>query len=185
MKELYHGSIYDFNEINVAKGKGYKDFGKGFYATAVARHAENIARRNKQIYEKRRQAIRKGRPELKSEQIIAYRYNLLYDQEAVGLTVKIFENADIEWAKFILQNRRSPVSVHDYDIVIGPTADEQTALILNQYEEDLKNSNYDERILRQMIAELKPENLPKQYFFGTERALKTLRFGKVRRQIIG
>lgn len=49
MKILYHGSIYDFNEINVNKGKGYKDFGKGFYATTVARHAESIAKRNKHM----------------------------------------------------------------------------------------------------------------------------------------
>ena len=184
MKELYHGSIYDFNEINLGKGKGYKDFGKGFYATAVARHAENIARRNKYIFEKRQQVIRKNAPNSKSEQIIAYRYNLLYDQDVAGLNIKVFEKADIEWVKFILQNRKSPVSVHDYDIVIGPTADEQTVLILNQYEEDLKNSNYDEKILRQLIAELKPENLPKQYFFGTDQAVKTLKFGKVRRQIV-
>lgn len=35
MKPLYHGTIYDFDEIDVSVGKGYKDFGKGFYATAV------------------------------------------------------------------------------------------------------------------------------------------------------
>ena len=44
MKDLFHGSVYDINEIDVEKGKGYKDFGKGFYATSVKSHAENIAR---------------------------------------------------------------------------------------------------------------------------------------------
>lgn len=184
MKELYHGSIYDFDEIDVSKGKGYKDFGKGFYATAVASHAESIAKRNKNIVERRQQAIRKNKPESKNEKVIAYRYNLLFDQDTVGLKVKIFEKADTEWVKFILQNRKSSISTHDYDIVIGPTADEQTTLILNQYEEDLLNSNYDEKILQQLILELKPENLPKQYFFGTKKAIKTLKFGKVRRQIV-
>ena len=29
MKPLYHGTIYDFEEIDVSAGKGYKDFGKG------------------------------------------------------------------------------------------------------------------------------------------------------------
>ena len=42
MKPLYHGTIYDFEEIDVSAGKGYKDFGKGFYATAVPSHAENL-----------------------------------------------------------------------------------------------------------------------------------------------
>lgn len=51
MKDLYHGTIYDITKIDISQGKGYKDFGKGFYATSVKRHAENIARRNKRIME--------------------------------------------------------------------------------------------------------------------------------------
>ena len=35
MKDLFHGTTSDFTEINLEEGKGYKDFGKGFYATAV------------------------------------------------------------------------------------------------------------------------------------------------------
>ena len=34
MRDLYHGTVYDIDEIDVTKGKGYKDFGKGFYATS-------------------------------------------------------------------------------------------------------------------------------------------------------
>lgn len=29
MRDLYHGTVYDIDEIDVTKGKGYKDFGKG------------------------------------------------------------------------------------------------------------------------------------------------------------
>ena len=29
-KILYHGSIYEFDKIDVNRGKMYKDFGKGF-----------------------------------------------------------------------------------------------------------------------------------------------------------
>ena len=47
MKNLYHGTIFLFDEIDVNEGRGYKDFGKGFYATAVPVHAERIAIRNK------------------------------------------------------------------------------------------------------------------------------------------
>lgn len=53
MRDLFHGTTYDINEIDVMMGKGYKDFGKGFYATPVKSHAENIARRNKRILEAR------------------------------------------------------------------------------------------------------------------------------------
>lgn len=78
---------YSMDSAERNKGKGYKDFGKGFYATAVAKHAESIAKRNKHILERRQQAIRKNKPGSISEQIIAYRYNLLFDQDAVGLKV--------------------------------------------------------------------------------------------------
>ena len=44
MKRLYHGTIYEFDEIDVSAGKGYKDFGKGFYATAIPSHAEKLAK---------------------------------------------------------------------------------------------------------------------------------------------
>lgn len=30
MKDLYHGTTYDINEIDVTMGKGYKDFGNEF-----------------------------------------------------------------------------------------------------------------------------------------------------------
>lgn len=43
---------------------------------------------------------------------------------------------------------------------------------------------YSDDICNEVIRALKPENLPKQYFFGTERALTTLSFDRVRRQII-
>ncbi len=36
-----------------------------------------------------------------------------------------------------------------------------------------------------LIKELEPENLPKQYFFGTRQALSKLHFKKVRREIVG
>ena len=58
MKDLYHGTIYDITEIDVTRGKGYKDFGKGFYATPVKSHAENMARRNKRIIEAKEAGIR-------------------------------------------------------------------------------------------------------------------------------
>lgn len=88
MKELYHGTIAQFDTIDVNAGKGYKDFGKGFYATAVVSHAERLAIRNKEIAEKR-QAHLKTKNSIKTEPIVAYRYNLLFNEETEDLAVKI------------------------------------------------------------------------------------------------
>lgn len=184
MKPLYHGTIYDFEEIDVLAGKGYKDFGKGFYATAVPSHAERLAIRNKSIAEKR-QSFLKNKKGIKIQLIVAYRYNLLFSEETAGLKVKVFEKADKEWLRFILQNRKCNGCMHDYDIVIGPTADAETTTIINEYYDELEESGYSDEVCDKVIAELKPENLPKQYFFRTPEAVNTLSFDKVKRQVIG
>jgi hypothetical protein len=184
VKTLYHGTTFAFDQIDLNKGKGYKDFGRGFYATAVLQHAERIAKRNKKIEERRQQSFKKQGILTKVKPVVPYVYYLLYDEDLTGLKIKKFTNADTEWVRFIMENRNSPISIHDFDIVIGPTADAETTLILNQYAEDLRKSNYDEDICLQVVRELKPENLPKQYFFGTEVALKALRFDQVKRQVV-
>lgn len=116
MKDLFHGSVYDINEIDIEKGKGYKDFGKGFYATSVKSHAESIARRNKRILEVREAKIRQRNPKYKAKVYQAYRYNLEFDDSCIkapkDLKVKVFKKADREWVRFVLMNRDSDSSNH-------------------------------------------------------------------------
>lgn len=189
MKDLFHGTTYDINKIDLTQGKGYKDFGKGFYATAIKSHAENIAKRNKRIFEAREIKIRQRNPEYKVKVYRAYRYNLEFDDSCIdnpgNLKIKVFHQADREWARFILKNRDSDINMHDYDIVIGPTADENTVTIINAYKEELLATHDSEEVLDALINELEPENLPKQYFFGTSAAIEKLRFKKNRREIVG
>ena len=184
MKKLFHGSVSDFDSIDVSNGKGYKDFGKGFYATAISAHADRIALRNKNIAEKR-QAILYSKGNSKRQAIVAYRYNLIFDEKISDLKVKVFKKADKEWLRFIINNRRSEDSAHDYDIVIGPTADAETTTIINEYYEELEQSGFSDEVCEKVISELKPENLPKQYFFRTENAVGTLRFDTIKRQVVG
>ncbi len=189
MKDLFHGTTYDINEINVMMGKGFKDFGKGFYATPIKSHAENIARRNKRIIEAREAKIRQRNPEYKTKGYQAYRYNLEFDDSCLNkpgnLNIKIFTEANQEWVRFILMNRNSDSTVHNYDIVIGPTADENIVTVINSYKEELIASNYASEVLDALIKELEPENLPKQYFFGTNVAIQKLKFKKNKREIVG
>lgn len=188
MKNLYHGTVYDITEIDILCGKGYKDFGKGFYATSIKKHAENIAKRNKRIIEKKEARIQSRNPQYIRNVYHAYRYNLEFDDSCIDvqeeLKIKIFQKADREWVQFVLKNRDSEKSTHDYDIVIGPTADENTVTILNAYREELIITNYTDKVLDALIKDLKPENLPKQYFFGTNAAIQKLHFKKCRREVI-
>lgn len=188
MKDLYHGTVYDITEIDIMRGKGYKDFGKGFYATPIKMHAENIAKRNKRIIEEKEAKIKNRNPQHMRKVYHAYRYNLEFDDSCldnpVGLKIKIFQKADREWVQFVLKNRDSDSREHDYDIVIGPTADENTVTVLNSYREELIITNYADEVLDALIEDLKPENLPKQYFFGTNAAVQKLHFKKHRREVI-
>lgn len=189
MKDLFHGTTHDIREIDVLMGKGYKDFGKGFYATSVKIHAERIARRNKRILEAREAKMRQKHPERKIKIFRAYRYDLEFDDSCIAnpgnLKIKIFKEADREWVRFVLKNRDSDGTVHDYDIVIGPTADENTVTIINSYREELTETNYADETLDALIRELELENLPKQYFFATSAAVQKLRFKEIRREIVG
>ncbi len=56
---------------------------------------------------------------------------------------------------------------------------------LRMYIDAIKEADYADEVLEQLISDLEPENLPKQYFFGTSAAIQTLRFKKVRREIVG
>lgn len=189
MRDLYHGTIYDIKEIDVTQGKGYKDFGKGFYATSVKCHADNIARRNKSSMLLKESKIKKRNPKYRGGTFQAYRYNLEFDDrcldEPEGLKVKVFKEADREWVRFILQNRESDAKLHDYDIVIGPTADENTVTVINIYREAIKEAKDSDEVLDALIKDLEPENLPKQYYFGTNKAIQKLRFKQIRREIVG
>ena len=82
-----------------------------------------------------------------------------------------------EWAKFIMNNRsRTFTDVQDvlcnkdnkYDIVIGPVADDNMALLFRQYENEIIDF---ETLLKGMIY----KKTSSQYSFHTENSVKLLR----------
>ena len=77
--------------------------------------------------------------------------------------------ACVEWFLFIDANRdrRRVHPIHDYDIVIGPIADDGVVLQLTNYREGLYSPE-------QAAQLLQDKYLDQQYYFGTERALKFL-----------
>jgi hypothetical protein len=99
---LYHGTIHEFDKIDVTKGKGNKDFGRGFYASRDVRHAERLAVRNKSI-EEERFALR-GVKKSVTPWLYAYDFDL---ENLVALNAKEFASADREWMRFVVLNRES------------------------------------------------------------------------------
>lgn len=153
---LYHGSNQPILNIDLLKGQKYKDFGRGFYTTHLRQQAE---------YWSKRICDRFGGTATVTE--------FEFDMDAAladGLNVKIFENPDREWAEFVMANRRRTGKEfkHDYDIVIGPVANDNMARLFGLY--DMRMLDLDV-----VVAGLIYKNLNSQYFFATKRSLDFLR----------
>jgi hypothetical protein len=166
---LYHGTTHDFTTIEVQRGKPFKDFGCGFYASQNREHAINMALRNQAI-EVRRLA-RRGI----TREVTPWIYSFELNTNTLDtLNVKCFDSANQEWVLFVTENRTNNPHRHDYDVVIGPTANDQTNPTIQTY----LNEGYGEvgsnRAIEILIEFLLPYNLPHQYFFGTDRATKCL-----------
>lgn len=96
----------------------------------------------------------------------------LFDEKLLidgSLKVLTFDSPSIEWAKFILANRKRSKDkfIHDYDVVVGPVADDGVAFQLERY-------LYGGLTLEQLAKELTYRKLNRQYFFGTEKAISYL-----------
>lgn len=85
--------------------------------------------------------------------------------------MKIFDDYCREWAEFILANRdRNRIHpAHDYDMVIGPIADDGVTFQLRRYIVGTIS-------MENLIEELKyAKGITIQYFFGTLHALTYLK----------
>lgn len=155
MITLYHGTNVFFREINLSLSNPFKDFGKGFYLTPSFKQAQNMANRRTRLSQE-------GNP-------IVLKYN--FDENTLTngqLKVLSFERPTKEWALFILHNRyQQKIETHDYDIVLGPIADDGVAFQLERYVQGIIS-------LDQLIEELTYRQLDIQYYFGTEKALSYL-----------
>lgn len=142
----------------------YKDFGKGFYLTDIREQAEKMARRVSKIYG--------GSP-------VVNIFEIDDDFRKIsGITVKDFGiQTSEEWARFVMNNRnknfdneKSVLCNQDnkYDIVIGPVADDNMALLFRQYENEMIDF---ETLIKGMIY----KETSSQYSFHTEKSIRLLR----------
>ncbi len=149
---LYHGTNADIDTIDLTKGMRHKDFGKGFYLTPDKTTAIRMAQKKARLFG--------GVPTLISYEM---------DEMALNsdLKVKVFpEKASVEWFLFVDANRdkKNIDPIHDYDIVIGPIADDGVVLQLTNYHEGIYSPE-------QAAQLLQDKYLDQQYYFGTERSL--------------
>lgn len=130
---LYHGSNVVIESINLAMCRPYKDFGKGFYLTDIEEQAKQMAKRVARIYG--------GSPIVNSFEI-QDDFRKLSNIKIKDFGIQTTE----EWAKFVMNNRNRTFTDeantlcnkdNKYDIVIGPVADDNMALLFRQYENEI------------------------------------------------
>ena len=119
---VYHGSYTEITEIDLSKAKLYKDFGKGFYVTNIRKQAE--------IWADVKSADNDSSGFIST-------FNFDDDKAFFSGDYKTLRFSDYteEWFDFVINNRAksstTEVSIHGYDIVEGPVADDKISTRIN------------------------------------------------------
>ena len=161
---LYHGSNIAIDNINLAMCRPYKDFGQGFYLTDIEEQAEKMAIRVARIY---------------GEKPIVNIYEIEDNfKDLKNLKIKDFGiQTTEEWARFVMNNRSRAFTDmknvlcnkdNKYDIVIGPVADDNMALLFRQYENEIID-------FKTLVKGMIYKETSSQYSFHTENSVKLLR----------
>lgn len=151
---LYHGSNVEVKTPKIFPNLRALDFGSGFYLTSSITQASRWA----SVVAKRR---RQG-----SAMLNVYKFN---EQALSQLNVLRFESANEHWLDFVVANRKELPLTEQFDLVIGPVANDSTLPVIDDY--------MDGRYTKQeAVARLLPQNLTDQYAFLTEKSLSFLTF---------
>lgn len=150
----YHGSDTIVDAPKILEPSRPLDFGGGFYVTTSPEQAASWARRVSYRNNTHHPCVS--------------RYLLDLDEAKKQLSVLVFEYANEAWLDFICANR-SGQGPGNYDIVIGPVADDRVYRVVVEYE----NGDLDKTAA---LKALRAEALCDQILFHTERALSFLHY---------
>ncbi len=150
----YHGSDTIVDAPKILEANRPLDFGSGFYVTTSKQQARSwaikVAYRNNVNYR------------------CINQYELDIERAKAELTLISFEKADEKWLDFICNNRNGKPT-GEYDIVIGPVADDRVYRVVVEYENgDIDREN--------ALKQLKTESLCDQILFHTVKSLEFLKY---------
>lgn len=155
---LYHGSNVEVNEPKVIPSKRLLDFGSGFYLTSDFEQAKKWALRT---------AINrdKGIPTVSVFEV---------DENSLKeLNLLYFKSSDVDWLRFISANRTGKAINNDYDVIIGPVANDQAIRTVNNY----LRGYFPEDVAIKLLL---PQKLKDQCVFRTEKSINLLKFKEAR-----
>jgi hypothetical protein len=147
---VYHGSDSIVDNPKILASERLLDFGAGFYTTT---NQEQAVRWSKKV---------KIRRNTKSGFISVYDFNIKKAEKKLHIVQ--FNSPDESWLNFICSCRSGKPVNEEYDIAIGPVADDNVYTTVKLFETGV----FDED---EAIRRLKVEALYDQVLFHTEKAL--------------
>ena len=159
---LHHGSNMAITDIDLSRCRPNKDFGLGFYLSPDKTAAEKMAHRTVKRFGD-------------SPYVMTYDFN---DADLARFTLRRFEKPTVEWAMFVMANRRADKNAkahnldNKYDIVVGPVANDDLALLFRQFSRGLLT-------VEMLMREMQFKRLTTQYSFHTQSAVSLLRLIEV------
>jgi len=151
--KLYHGSYTHIQTPRIIPPVRLLDFGIGFYTTTDKEQAVKFT--NKFV------SLRKNRV------VNTYEYDETNAKNT--LTVHKFNTADTEWLRYVVANRSGVGKDNDFDIVVGPVANDRVYEVVENFE--LGDYSEDEAIRRLLSF-----RLTDQIVFKTEKSLLYLTY---------
>lgn len=168
---LFHGTLDIFSTPDLSRGRDHIDFGKGFYTTPIREQAEIWA--NKKANKKQRQIF----------YVNAYELDIKELASDTSIKTISFLKPNEKWLDLIL-NCRIYNKQPEYDIIVGPVADDNVIKSLNYYINQAKIItsciinpetlllNLKQDTVKQLINNHNYE----QHVFLSEKALRYLKF---------
>ncbi|WP_455616302.1 DUF3990 domain-containing protein [Eisenbergiella sp.] len=148
---VFHVTTKRFEQIDLNKSHNRRDFGVGFYTTILENQAREWAYRL---------SLRE-----KSKGYYVYQYSF---EEGELLNIKRFDGLNKEWLEFIRKNRSIGGLQHNYDVVIGPVADDNTMETVQLYISGILTAD-------EAVGRLRYNNVNNQISFHNKKALESLK----------
>ena len=152
---LYHGSNVGVETPRLFNQKRGLDFGAGFYLTSKKEQAISFSKT----------VCRRAKSGVPTVSV----YEFDEASAGSGLEILRFTQPDEHWLDFVKQNRLKIYNGKQYDVIIGPVADDAVlptiqAFVIGQF------------TIEVAIAALKTSRLFDQHCLATDKALAILKF---------
>jgi len=162
--KLCHGTNIWFNLPKIIPPNRALDFGAGFYTTTDIEQAQAWAK----VVVRR---AGRGVP-----LVIVFE---LDDNYRDCVNVKHFDSPNIEWLDFVCEHRLNTYYGDDFDLIVGPVANDNTIPVIQAYIDSVKTNEAEKGFFAEFaLRQLRADKLKDQFVFKTDTALQLLKYIK-------